>query len=80
MTYILRLLHCRHTVEYLLLEHPVAGIGVDGEISHTKRCQVLEEVRSLRWIHVIVLQSRLHDDSRCRDMRPLHWYTQPVVR
>ena len=47
-------------------------MGIDGEIAYTERGEVLEEVRSLRGVHVIVLQTCLHDDSGGTDMRPLH--------
>ena len=44
VAHVLRLLHCRHCVEDILLEHPVAGISVDGEVPHPERCKVLEEM------------------------------------
>ena len=79
MAHELRFFHCRHAVEDILLQHTVARIGVDGEVAHSKRGQVLEEVRTLRGVYVVVLQARLHDDARCRDVRPLDGYAQPVV-
>ena len=45
--HVLRLLDGRHLVEQLFLEDAIAGIGVDGEIAHTKRGEVLEEVGAL---------------------------------
>ena len=65
MAYILRFFNGRHTVEDILLENAVASIGVDGEITHSERGKVLEEMRSLRGVNMIVLQTTFYDDSGC---------------
>ena len=75
----LRLLNGRHLVEEFLLQYAIACIGVDGEVAHAERCQVLEEVGALRGVYMVVLQSCLDDDAGGRDMRPLDGDAQPVV-
>ena len=79
MAHIFRLLHGRHGVEQFFLEDTVSGIGVDGEIAHAEGGEVLKEVRTLRGVDVIVLQSRLHDDAGGRDVGPLHRDTEPGI-
>ena len=79
VAHVLRLLNGRQRVEHAGLQNTVTRIGVDGEVTHAKRGEVLEEVRALRGIYVVVLQSGLHDDACCGDVRPLHGDAQPVV-
>ena len=79
VAHVFRFLHSRHGVEDILSEDAVVVIWIDGEISHTERSKVLEEVRSLTRIHPIVLQSQLHNQFGSRDMRPLHRYAKPMV-
>ena len=68
-----------HGVEDVLLQHAVAGIGVDGEVAHTERGEVLEEVGALRGVYVVVLQTGLDDDAGGGDVGPLDGDAQPVV-
>ena len=56
-------LNGRHAVEDGLLQHTIASIGVDGEVTHTEGGEVLEEVGALRGIDMIVLQTGLDNDS-----------------
>ena len=72
MAYIICFLNGRHLVKHLFLEHAVACIGVDGEVANTKRGEVLEEMRTLRGVDMVVLQTCLHNDTGSRDMWPLH--------
>ena len=65
VTYELGFFYSGHLVEQLLLEYPVARIGVDGEVAHTKRGEVLEEVRALRGVNTVVLQSYLNNHPCC---------------
>ena len=71
VAYVLRFLDGRHGVQHIGLQDTVARIGVDGEVTHPERCQVLEEVCALRGVYVVVLQSCLDDDTGGRDVRPL---------
>ena len=61
------------------MEAAIVAVLVDGEVAHTERCEILEEVSALTWVYAIVLQRHLHDDTRCRYMRPLHGYAQPRI-
>ena len=79
MAHVLRLFDGRQPVEDLLLEKTGTVVGIDGEVAHAERRQVLEEVGALRRIDVIVLQSRLDDDTGCRDVGPLDRHAQPRV-
>ena len=47
VTDVLRLLNGRQRVEHVGLQDAVTRIGVDGEVTHAKRGEVLEEVRAL---------------------------------
>ena len=47
MAHELRFLNGRHLVEDVLLQYAIACVGVDGEVAHAERCQVLEEVCAL---------------------------------
>ena len=69
----------RHAVEDFFLVDAIAPMGIDGEIAHAEGGEVLEEMRTLRGIDVIVLQRRLHNHTRCGDMRPLHRDAEPGI-
>ena len=73
------LFHGRHLVEDILSEDAVVVVSVDGEIANTEGGEILEEVCSLAWINAIVFQSRLHDKTCATNVRPLHWYAEPIV-
>ena len=75
--YKLSLFYCGHRIEHLLAVDAVVGVGVDGEVAHAKRREVLEEVRSLARVDTIVLQSHFHDYTCCRYMGPLYRYSEP---
>ena len=47
VAHVLRLLNGRQRVEHAGLQNTVTRIGVDGEVTHAKRGEVLEEVRAL---------------------------------
>ena len=79
MAYVFCLLYGRHLVQYVFLQNAVASVSVYCKVSHTERCQVLEEVRTLRGVHMIVLQPRLDNDACCRDVGPLDRNAQPRV-
>ena len=52
-----------HRIEDILLEDTITRIGIDGEVTHAKTGEVLEEVGALRGIDVVVLQACLYDDT-----------------
>ena len=79
VAYILRLVDGGHVIEDGLLEDAVASVGVDCEIADTKGCEILEEVRALRGVNVIVLETSLDDDAGGRDVGPLDGNAQPRV-
>ena len=79
VTYVFRLFYGGQGVEHACLQDAVTRVSVDGEVTHAERGEVLEEVRALRGVYVVVLQSCLYDDACCGDVRPLHGDSQPVV-
>ena len=79
MAHILRFCYGWHSVEKVLAEQAIVHIGIDCEIAHAKRCEVLEEVSALTRIYTVVLQTSLNNDARSTDVRPFHWNAQPVV-
>ena len=79
VAHVFRLLNGWHLIEDILLENAIACIGVNGEIADTEAGEVLEKVGTLRGIDMIVFQTRLHNDTGGRDMRPLDGDTQPIV-
>lgn len=66
-------------VEDRLVANAVARKGIDGEIAHAERREVLEEVRALRGIDPIVGKTGLNDDAGGRDVRPFHGNAQPRI-
>lgn len=50
-------------VEVVLVVEAVVHVGVDGEVAHAERCQVLEEVGALAGVHAVVGQAGFHDDA-----------------
>ena len=79
MANILRFLNGRHLIEQFLTEDSIAGIRVNGEVANAEARQILEEVRSLRGVYVVVLQTCLYNNPSSRDMRPFHGYAKPIV-
>ena len=54
-------------------------VNVDGEVTYSERCEVLEEVRALRWVNVMIWQYLLYYQSGSRDVRPLDRDAEPFV-
>ena len=80
MAHILRLLYCRHRIQYLLVHKTSSfGVCINREVTHAERGEVLEEMGALARVDVVVLQSYFHDDSGSTDMRPLDRHTQIMV-
>ena len=79
MPQIFGILDSRQGIQILLVKPAVSFERVDGEISDTKGCQVLEEMRSLAWVNTIIFQTALHDYTGIANMRPLHRNPQPMV-
>ena len=66
-------------IEEVLVVDAVVHVGVDGEVAHAERCQVLEEVGALAGIHAVVGQAGFHDNPGRADVGPLHGDAQPRV-
>src|SRR5574344_74392 len=79
MTYILRFFHGGHGIKYIFLVYPFANVWINGEVTHSKACKVLKEMRPLTGVYTIILQTCLDDNSGGTDMRPLDRDTQPIV-
>lgn len=75
----LRFVHGGLGIQQRLVVETILAEGIDGEIAHPKRGQVLEKVRTLTGVYLIVRQSGFHDDPRCRDVRPFHRNAEPRV-
>ena len=52
---------------------------VDGEITHTERCQILEEVSALARLDALVGECGFGNYPCCRDVSPFHGDTQSGV-
>ena len=79
VAHVFRFLNGRQGVEHAGLHDAITRIGIDGEVTYAKRGEILEEVRALRGVYVVVLQSGFYDDASCGDVRPFHGDAQPVV-
>ena len=79
MTEIFGFKYSRLRIQEFLIVYSIIHKRVNREISHTKRSQVLEEMCSLTGIYPIVSKSGLHNDTRGRNMWPLHRNTQPCI-
>lgn len=64
MTEIFGFKYGRLRIQEFLIVYSIIHKRVNREISHTKRSQVLEEMRSLTGIYPIVSKSGLHNDTR----------------
>ena len=74
MAHILRLLHRRHRIQYLLIdESSFFRVCIYRKIAYSKRGEILEEMGALTWVDIIVLQRYFYDDTGGTDMRPLDW-------
>ena len=72
-------LYGRLGIEKRLVVDAIIHIGIDGEIAHAKRGEILEEVSTLTGIYTIVCQTGLNNDTCRTDVGPFHWNTQPSV-
>ena len=63
VTDVLGLVDGWHFVEDFLTVDAVATEGVDGEVGHAERGEVLEEVGALGGINLEALQAGLYDDA-----------------
>lgn len=79
MTEIFGFKYGRLRIQEFLIVYSIIHKRVNREISHTKRSQVLEEMCSLTGIYPIVSKSGLHNDTRGRNIWPLHRNTQPSI-
>ena len=64
----------RQGIERGAVEMFARVVPVDGEVAHTKRGEVLEEVCALRWLYVAPVGADLGDEAHGRDVGPLHGY------
>lgn len=63
MTQVFGLLDCWQRVEDVFAIYTVVAEGIDGEIADSETREILEEVGSLAWIDLEVLESCLNDDT-----------------
>jgi hypothetical protein len=52
-------------------------IGIDGEIAHLKRSEILKEMAALRRRHAKIAEARFDDHARAGDFVPLHRNAEP---
>ena len=79
MSYMFSFVDRRHGIENFFPEESHAFIFVDGEISDTETCKVLEEVSTLTWVHAIVLESYFHYYLCSTYVWPFHGDAEPRV-
>lgn len=63
VTQVLGLFDCRKGIEDVFAIDTVVAEGIDGEIADSETREILEEVGSLAWIDLEVLEPSLNDDS-----------------
>lgn len=59
----LRFVDGGHSVEVGDIVYAVVAVGVDGEVAHTERCEVVEEVSALARFYPVVVERRLNDQA-----------------
>ncbi len=67
MAHMLRLLDGRERIKPVGTTDSLTTPSVDSEVADTKRCEVLKEVRALRGVDLISLDTQLHYDAGCGD-------------
>lgn len=72
MAHILRFLYRRHRIQYLLIdESSFFCVCIYRKVTYPERGKILEEMGTLTWVDIIVLQRYFYDDTGGTDMRPL---------
>ena len=67
MAHMLRLFDGRERIEPVGTTDTLATPSVDREVADAKRCEVLIEVRALRGVDVLSLDTQLPYDAGCGD-------------
>ncbi len=70
---------CGSCIQEILVNESVAGMRVNGEISHTERSEILEKMRALRRVYMVVLDSRFNDNPCLAYVGPFHGNSEPGV-
>ena len=79
MPQILAFVYGRLCIQEVLIIHAIIHKGINSEVAHTERSQILEEVGPLAGIYAIIRQSGFHNDAGGTDMWPFYRNTQPCV-
>ena len=80
VAYKIRLINSRLRIKKILIKKSVLpGKGVNREIAHTKRREVLKEMSTLTRLDPVVFQSRLHNYACLAYVSPFDRNSQPRV-